>query len=643
MVISGPACTLSNGFVASRVVEVCGNGIDDDGDGDIDCADIACQGSPGCDEGAGAWCGDGVDNDFDGATDCADPDCVEFPVCVEAGRCEDGEDNDLDDLTDCEDPDCDLFLPCVVTTPFVREAPCPPGRPAVSISQDFVEGEPPDPQQWLGGDLDSEGWRFTATHRTFGLGARQPLSLEVRYRFHQPEVCFAADPRLCTGQLTLRVGGADGVLDLLIVRMILVDRELVASCLFHDLAAGSAQSVRLPAGPAPEMVLALETEELLDGRASLAVSWRSEGIRILACPAIPLPALEPEVGLVLSTGFRAAGDPPAFKAFQPVHARIDAAAELTAERCGGLRTPLLPDEFCEFDSTRNKGLIRLRVARSDAGVFSMLLQHEHHVPAELGLRAMTIGQATSPDGRTGWADRFVDNAFQYGGWVAPLALGGHRFDPATRSWEAWYSTERLGPGAVRMRAAQTLPMAWKQDGDRVRVLAALTEAPDSTVVGPDGVLQGFTTMRSLQGRPAVHRLLLRPEDGAWSDDGPVLIGRQLADLQGQAPSRPDVRWDEARGHYVMVFETARYGWPAGIGLAFSKDGRTWVEHADNPVIVGEDPGLDLGGAESPSLVIDGGALRVWYVGVSESPIQCPNGAGVSAARRPVGTELTADR
>jgi len=50
-------------------------------------------------------CGDGVDNDGDGLADCADPVCAEGPTCVEQS-CGDLTDNDSDGKTDCEDDDC---------------------------------------------------------------------------------------------------------------------------------------------------------------------------------------------------------------------------------------------------------------------------------------------------------------------------------------------------------------------------------------------------------------------------------------------------------------------------------------------------------------------------------------------------------
>lgn len=50
-------------------------------------------------------CGDGVDQDLDGAVDCADPDC-DGSCTEEAPRCNDGRDNDRDGAFDTIDPGC---------------------------------------------------------------------------------------------------------------------------------------------------------------------------------------------------------------------------------------------------------------------------------------------------------------------------------------------------------------------------------------------------------------------------------------------------------------------------------------------------------------------------------------------------------
>jgi hypothetical protein len=78
--------------------EECGNRIDDDQDGLIDCLDLDCLGDTSCPEA----CGDSIDNDGDGLIDCLDLDCD--GSCMEV--CDDGRDNDGDDLIDCLDADC---------------------------------------------------------------------------------------------------------------------------------------------------------------------------------------------------------------------------------------------------------------------------------------------------------------------------------------------------------------------------------------------------------------------------------------------------------------------------------------------------------------------------------------------------------
>ncbi len=59
---------------------VCDDGLDDDNDGDIDCADTDCTAAPACE--AETVCDDGADNDADGDIDCADTDCADDPACI---------------------------------------------------------------------------------------------------------------------------------------------------------------------------------------------------------------------------------------------------------------------------------------------------------------------------------------------------------------------------------------------------------------------------------------------------------------------------------------------------------------------------------------------------------------------------------
>jgi hypothetical protein len=90
----------------------CSDGIDNDGDTAIDCADSDCSNDPAC-QLVETNCSDGIDNDGDTAIDCADSDCSNDPACqlvlvpvpVET-NCSDGQDNDGNGKIDCKDQNC---------------------------------------------------------------------------------------------------------------------------------------------------------------------------------------------------------------------------------------------------------------------------------------------------------------------------------------------------------------------------------------------------------------------------------------------------------------------------------------------------------------------------------------------------------
>ncbi len=92
---------------------LCNNGIDDDGDGLIDCADTDedCHKLPVCRlegliNGLYYNCGDGIDNDGVGGTDCMDPKCLGALLCPVETNCGNGVDDDGDGFIDYYDGDC---------------------------------------------------------------------------------------------------------------------------------------------------------------------------------------------------------------------------------------------------------------------------------------------------------------------------------------------------------------------------------------------------------------------------------------------------------------------------------------------------------------------------------------------------------
>lgn len=80
---------------------ICDDGLDDDGDSLIDCADPDCSDRAVCPEN----CSNSIDDDADGDVDCADSECAGDPACPET-ICNDGLDNDGDASFDCDDIDC---------------------------------------------------------------------------------------------------------------------------------------------------------------------------------------------------------------------------------------------------------------------------------------------------------------------------------------------------------------------------------------------------------------------------------------------------------------------------------------------------------------------------------------------------------
>jgi hypothetical protein len=147
---SACACSGNGGFAQPAKETSCGDGFDNDCDGLVDCADPDCKatvaGAFGQDCATGALvanakcdyfgtcacpggqahetsCGDGLDNDCDGLVDCADPDCT-GQSCGTFGKtcpvgggscscptgltetCNDGKDNNCDGKVDCDEAAC---------------------------------------------------------------------------------------------------------------------------------------------------------------------------------------------------------------------------------------------------------------------------------------------------------------------------------------------------------------------------------------------------------------------------------------------------------------------------------------------------------------------------------------------------------
>ena len=94
--------------------EICDNGRDDNGDGLVDCADPQCLWHPSCQQVAAEVCDNGVDDSGNGLVDCDDPQCAASAACGGPGHeiCDNGVDDNGDGLVDCADPQCRFFPAC---------------------------------------------------------------------------------------------------------------------------------------------------------------------------------------------------------------------------------------------------------------------------------------------------------------------------------------------------------------------------------------------------------------------------------------------------------------------------------------------------------------------------------------------------
>lgn len=67
--------------------ENCTNGVDDDNDNQIDCADTQCAANQACQNQTPEDCDNGVDDDGDNQADCNDPQCSQDPACAPVAQC----------------------------------------------------------------------------------------------------------------------------------------------------------------------------------------------------------------------------------------------------------------------------------------------------------------------------------------------------------------------------------------------------------------------------------------------------------------------------------------------------------------------------------------------------------------------------
>ena len=682
-------CSLTNRVdedlipAARPPTEVCDDGIDNDNDGEIDCEDHNCRDVDACQENSSEKCSDGTDNDLDGLVDCEEAECLQFAYCQESDEascsdredndhdglvdcreddckgfahcqeatelaCQDRLDNDEDGLTDCNDESCARFFACFSTTPLEQEQGCEvPLRLALSIDDEFG-GDEIDAAKWdvfhsagtvgdrpglyEGGlDLngrDGFGRAGISSVARFQVGRDQSFGITVFIRAYTG--CTESTCEVTVELHTRREWGdffADGQsVASLRLRGLEGSAALAIDCGYHD--------ERLDADGA--------TVDIVDGgiiRLSVAydpslrrIAYSVAGVQVCLSPVI-MPS-EPPTSLVLHSSGPARNEapegPPNLLMVDEV--RLDLEGQVIAARCAGVGQPVVPDGFCDPERIHNAGVRSPRTVRRGSGdsadwhMFPDLLRESHKV----------VGHARSADGRTGWsftpknAPALTPDDFE--DWH----MGAFRWDEILGRFEAW----GRGGGGVSARhvSGPNDPANWSVD-DPLTLdpaglqLTAAEWAPESVVVS-EGRYYGWFSHRTGRG--------LREIYVATSDDGiewvveplAVLDAGESGEWDGVGVWSPSVT--KADGFYVMAYSSQRFGEPAEIGLAASTDGLAWVRHRNNPVVTGQTRGFDIDGVESPALVADAEALRIWYTAISTQVLPCEGDAPTTGQQRRIG-------
>lgn len=147
----------------------CNNGIDDDGDGLVDCDDPDCDKSNQC---TVEICDNGIDDDGDGWADCSDSECYALQICIEI--CDNGIDDNGNGLVDGDDPQC-------TTSSGVRGGLESNRRLADKITQrnfNIVKSPTAEFQMKLKGEIPFQGAHFK---NNFDIGSFIPVDAIGNY------------------------------------------------------------------------------------------------------------------------------------------------------------------------------------------------------------------------------------------------------------------------------------------------------------------------------------------------------------------------------------------------------------------------------------------------------------------------------
>ncbi len=605
-------------------------------------------------------CENGRDDDGDELVDCDDPECWRVEVCgSEVGaRCDNGLDDDNNGRADCADPGCYLRLRCFPDSPLARQPSCDPVRSGLQLVEPFT-GSLIDETTWSvfpTGDaeaprlLDRElsacvpgadcaldprgppgpGHAGIVSRERFGVGRDQPFRLRVDL-LPGTQCEGARSSQELMVAVGFHTGGTwdsggtagAGVLGAYVVPGSAPNEALVGFH-YHSTSYLPADGTISLADGDPHTV-DIETDEA-SGQAVFSLDgqerWRS--------PA--LWPLEPEGHLVAYSAWVLGDCPRVLVDGLELHVERQRAG---AGPCGYLHRPLLQDGFCSPDALHAAGTSRPRVVVQPGRE-----QDGYHLVFSTG--SGVVGHAVSDDGRTGWRLEPEGRPLLEAPERGPLLTGAYLFSERDNRFELWaevgaerhlYTAPPDAPTDLRPTGG---PLSVEVDGETSLHLPVhwLPEA----VVLDEGGYRAWTTGWLQDGRDTI--VQARSDDGiAWTVSPlPALLPGEGGEWDSEGVRAPAVV--RADGTYLMAYAADPFGGRTSVGLALSADGVTWTRHGDNPLVRGEDEGLDLAGASDPSLRLEDGVVRIWYTGTAFQRVDCPEGLpSVRTPRRLVLAEL----
>jgi hypothetical protein len=541
-----------------------------------------------------------------------------------AEDCGNGVDDNADGQLDCADDQCWPTQACLGAAPLVRDPRCPrrerlgfdarlDDRDEVS-SVWLLEGSSANVGTGvaLGREAGRQGSMTSRRALPFGAGQRVRVELDAELdgRLARAEVT----------QLDLGFGVAPATSPLSAVRVdwrTFADRQVVSlTCsVVGGTAAQSTPLRRDDPGAALRLVVETEGDELLVRvGTSTTVACRASGL-----------ARTPDAPVYVAVVGRHE------HAYAP-SVRVTRAAVSTAPRapeCDGIREPLFAPGECVSSVIDGLRLADDADARphvvATPGGWSVV------APAFLVDSAVRVLRVfDTADGHTALSPRPTPPTMS---WATRAILAR---DDGT--WQAYAVCEDCGLDL----AVSTLSAGGQRELDRRSVSLDGSRPPASfpgAVVEYGGVVLAYWREPTLDGRGQVR--VARSEDGAaFRVERTLVVGPSAWSAVDVGHTMAVARVADG---LVLAYSGEDERGVLRVGLALSQDGVVFREHEANPVMVGEDVGLDDGGARPLALALTDGprpVLRIWYLGEGfGAAVPCVAGRSLEQARRLALAEL----